>query len=75
MVESVKTYDAKTLFGVSRAFSSFLALANAAGNHQRVRRRKEKILLSKTKYGLHPEGDSSSGRYRTVTFCRLIEAL
>ena len=47
MVQDVKTYDSKTLKGVTRAFTHFLGLANSAENVHRVR--KHRMMLEETK--------------------------
>ncbi|CAK9254070.1 unnamed protein product [Sphagnum jensenii] len=47
------------LMGISRAFSHFLALSNAAENHHRVR--KTRARLMHTEYGLSPKEDSCGG--------------
>ena len=44
IVEEVKTYDARRLMGVSRAFTHFLALSNSCENHHRIRRLRERTL-------------------------------
>eukprot|EP01038_Epipyxis_sp_PR26KG_P015244 gene15244-20546_t len=61
MVDSVKTYDAAKLHGVSRAFSNFLALANSAENHHRIRRLKSALISSNSQHGLWPKDDSCAG--------------
>lgn len=59
MVDDVKTYDAAKLWGVSRAFTHFLALSNSAENHHRVRRLRERVL--QTEFGLPLKEDSCGG--------------
>ena len=44
MVEDVKTYSADRIMGVSRAFTHFLALSNAAEAHHRNRGRRERLF-------------------------------
>lgn len=59
MVKEVKTYDAEKLLGVSRAFTHFLALANSAENHHRIRKTRERLM--KSSYGLSSKDDSCGG--------------
>lgn len=66
MVASVKTYDAYKLFNISRAFSNFLALANSAENHHRIRRLREHLNSSKSEYGLWPKADSCAGSIQNL---------
>jgi phosphoenolpyruvate carboxylase len=49
MVKEIKTYDAKMLTSVSRAFSHFLALSNAAENQNRVRGIRDWLLQTKSR--------------------------
>ena len=46
MVKDIASYDNKKLKGVARAFTHFLALANSAENHHRVRRLRERMMSS-----------------------------
>ena len=46
MVKDIASYDTKKLKGVARAFTHFLALANSAENHHRVRRLRERMMSS-----------------------------
>ena len=46
MVNDIASYDNKKLKGVARAFTHFLALANSAENHHRVRRLRERMTLT-----------------------------
>lgn len=64
MVNDVKTFDAKKLMGVSRAFTHFLALANSAENHHRIRRLRQR--LSDTDGGLVPKDDSCAGSVKRL---------
>ena len=66
MVENVKKYDAQTLLRISKTFSNFLALANSAENHHRIRRLKESLLEEKSPYGLWPKEDSCAGSIRRL---------
>lgn len=61
MVKDVRTYDAKTLLGVSRSFSNFLSLANSAENHHRLRRLRNDLGKSTSPYGLWSKDDSCAG--------------
>lgn len=61
MIESVKGYDANQLLSISRAFSNFLALANSAENHHRIRRLRASLQSSGSQYGLWPKEDSTAG--------------
>jgi phosphoenolpyruvate carboxylase len=61
MIESVKSYDANQLLSISRAFSNFLALANSAENHHRIRRLRASLQSSGSQYGLWPKEDSTAG--------------
>jgi phosphoenolpyruvate carboxylase len=49
----------QTLLGLSKAFSQFLTLSNAAENHHRVRRLRERLLGSQ--YGMTTKPDSTIG--------------
>ena len=44
MVNEIASFDNKKLKGVARAFTHFLALANSAENHHRVRRLRERMM-------------------------------
>lgn len=66
MVESVKTYDAAKLLSIARTFSNFLALANSAENHHRIRRLREHLDSSGSEYGLWPEPDSCAGTIQSL---------
>ena len=48
MVKEVKKFDAERLLGVARAFTHFLALANTAETHHRVRRLRDQMVLIRT---------------------------
>ena len=61
MVASVEKYDPDMLYGVSRSFASFLALANSAENHHRIRRLKSTLTSTNYPYGLWPKEDSCAG--------------
>mmetsp|Transcript_28874 Transcript_28874/g.41145 ORF Transcript_28874/g.41145 Transcript_28874/m.41145 type:complete len:959 (+) Transcript_28874:68-2944(+) len=61
MVEEVKSLKTEKLLGISRSFANFLALANAAENHHRVRRLKNSITSSNSALGLWPKEDSCAG--------------
>ena len=61
MVDEVKKYSPKKLLGISRAFTHFLALSNAAENHHRIRRLREVILESNSESSLYPKEDSAYG--------------
>lgn len=66
MVAEVKTYDAKKLFGISKSFANFLALANSAENHHRVRKLKESLISSDSELGLWPKEDSCAGTIKNL---------
>eukprot|EP01033_Poteriospumella_lacustris_P017952 gene17953-12868_t len=66
MVTAVKSYDANKLFNISRAFSNFLALANSAENHHRIRRLREHLNSSQSEYGLWPKADSCAGSIKNL---------
>lgn len=59
MVKKVKGYSSTKLLIVSRAFTHFLALYNAAENTNRIRSAKLRLLHEK--YGLPSERDSCGG--------------
>lgn len=61
MVTEVKSYDNKKLLDVSRSFANFLALANSAENHHRIRRLKSTLLEADSPLGLWPKKDSCGG--------------
>lgn len=61
MVTEVKSFQADKLIGVTRAFSHFLALANSAENHHRVRRLRERLLDSGLDSALPMKVDSFAG--------------
>lgn len=61
MVEEVKSSSPLKMLGVTRAFSHFLALANSAENHHRVRRLRERLLDSGTESALPMKRDSLAG--------------
>jgi phosphoenolpyruvate carboxylase len=61
MVKEVKSFNADKLIGVTRAFSHFLALANSAENHHRVRRLRERLLDSGLDSALPMKVDSFAG--------------
>ena len=46
MVKDISSYDTKRLKGVARAFAHFLALANSAENHHRIRRLRARMMFS-----------------------------
>lgn len=66
MVEKVSGYNNKKLLEVARSFANFLALANAAENHHRIRVLKELQLQTGTDYGLWPKNDSTAGTIRRL---------
>ena len=66
MVTAVKSYDANKLFNISRAFFNFLALANSAENHHRIRRLREHLNSSQSEYGLWPKADSCAGSIKNL---------
>lgn len=59
MIDEVKGYSSEKIMGVSRAFSHFLALANSAENHHRIRKTKERLM--NVEFGLSPKHDSCGG--------------
>lgn len=61
MVNKVKSCDSKMLYGISRSFANFLALANTAENHHRIRKLKNSLVRTKSEFGLWPKSDSCSG--------------
>jgi phosphoenolpyruvate carboxylase len=61
MVATVKSSDPSQLLRVSRAFSHFLALSNSAENQHRIRRLRERALLSDSGLGLSAKEDSCGG--------------
>ena len=67
MVQEVKSYDAKKLHGVSRAFTHFLSLSNSAENHHRVRRLREFLVESHSSSPLSSKLDSVLGTMRDLT--------
>ena len=66
MVELVKGYDAQKLRGVSRAFTHFLALANSAEAHHRVRRLREWLFENHSPAALSSKSDSVLGTIRSL---------
>lgn len=66
MVASVRDYDAQKLLNISRAFSNFLALANSAENHHRIRRLRASLNASGSEYGLWPKDDSCAGSIQAL---------
>ena len=66
MVEEVRGLKTGKLLDISRSFANFLALANAAENHHRVRRLKESILSSGSNRGLWPKEDSCGGSIKRL---------
>lgn len=58
MVDEVASYDTKRLFGVSRAFANFLALANSAEHHHRARRLRMGLIDTQSPYGISELGSS-----------------
>jgi phosphoenolpyruvate carboxylase len=66
MVDAVKEYDTSVLLRTSRAFSHFLALSNSAENHHRVRRLRERALLSGSDLALPAKEDSCGGSIRRL---------
>lgn len=61
MVKEVRKLSSDKLLGISRSFANFLALANAAENHHRVRLLKESLQSTGSSYGLWPKVDSCAG--------------
>ena len=61
MVDRVKSCDGQTLHDVSRSFANFLALANSAENHHRIRKLKTSLLSENAQFGLSPKLDSCGG--------------
>ena len=59
MIKKVNGYSSTKLLIVSRAFTHFLALSNAAENAHRIRLTKMRLLNEK--YGLPSERDSCGG--------------
>eukprot|EP01035_Chromulina_nebulosa_P025049 gene25049-32656_t len=66
MVEEVRGLKTSKLLDISRSFANFLALANAAENHHRVRRLKDSILSSDSDRGLWPKEDSCGGSIKRL---------
>ena len=66
MVHDVKSYDAKKLHGVSRAFTHFLSLSNSAENHHRVRRLREYLVETNASAPLSSKQDSVLGTMRDL---------
>lgn len=54
------------LHGVSRSFANFLALANSAENHHRIRRLKNSLISSNSEYGLWSKKDSCAGTIKNL---------
>lgn len=61
MIAKVKECDSKVLYGVSRSFANFLALANTAENYHRIRKLKDSLVKKESEFGLWPKLDSCSG--------------
>lgn len=61
MVEKVKTMDGKMMHDVSRSFTNFLALANSAENHHRMRKLRSSLIAEDSDFGLWPKIDSCGG--------------
>lgn len=59
-------FDAKTLHGIARSFSNFLALANTAENFHRIRKLREILKASGSTYGLWPKEDSCAGTIQNL---------
>lgn len=66
MVQTVKHLDPKTLLGISRSFSNFLALSNTAENFHRIRKLREVLKASGSAYGLWPKEDSCAGSIQNL---------
>jgi phosphoenolpyruvate carboxylase len=66
MIKEVENCDPQTLLGISRSFSIFLALANSAENHHRVRRLRENLLQSKSDHGLWEREESTYGSVKRL---------
>jgi phosphoenolpyruvate carboxylase len=66
MVCEIKSYENKKLLDVSRSFANFLALANSAENHHRIRRLKDSLLESESELGLWPKKDSCAGSIKQL---------
>nr|AIT70056.1 phosphoenolpyruvate carboxylase [Scytosiphon lomentaria] len=60
LADKVRTLSAEEMVAVAKAFSHFFSLANAADNHHRVRRIRERIQDSKS-LGVARREDSSLG--------------
>jgi phosphoenolpyruvate carboxylase len=61
MVAEVKSYEPKHLLGVARAFTHFLAIANSAESHHRVRRLRQRLKDVNSDSPLSPKEDSCAG--------------
>mmetsp|Transcript_9814 Transcript_9814/g.9911 ORF Transcript_9814/g.9911 Transcript_9814/m.9911 type:complete len:939 (+) Transcript_9814:116-2932(+) len=61
MVAEIKSWDANMIYGVSRSFSTFLALENSAENSNKIRSLKDDLVKSGTSLGLLPKNDSCGG--------------
>jgi phosphoenolpyruvate carboxylase len=66
MVDNVQSYDSKTLLGVARSFSNFLALANSAENHHRIRRLRTELIETNSELGLWYKPDSFGGNIKRL---------
>ena len=66
MVQEVKTYDAKKISNVGKAFSHFLSLSNSAENHHRMRRLREFMLETRATAALSTKHDSALGTIRRL---------
>jgi phosphoenolpyruvate carboxylase len=61
MVARVKACDGTTLHDLARSFAHFLALANSAENHHRIRKLRTSLLNEHSEFGLWPKQDSCGG--------------
>lgn len=66
MVQEVKSYDAKKISNVGKAFSHFLSLSNSAENHHRMRRLREFMLETRATAALSTKHDSALGTIRRL---------
>lgn len=67
MVATVQSCDGNMLHGISRSFANFLALANSAENHHRVRKLRTSLVTENVDFGLWPKVDSCGGIFQNLT--------